>query len=108
MQAREHLEEVAVLRRRVRHARIPEQQGEHRAKRGPEDHAREDRGDARTVHPLHEDRDDEVRLRVRDRKSTRLNSSHLVISYAVFCLKKKKKNMQPQDTRYPLLTHSSP
>src|SRR2546426_11945175 len=26
----------------------------------------------------------------RDRKSTRLNSSHLVISYAVFCLKKKK------------------
>src|SRR5256885_8414480 len=30
-----------------------------------------------------------------DRKSTRLNSSHLVISYAVFCLKKKKK--VPQD-----------
>src|SRR5256885_9023723 len=30
-------------------------------------------------------------LMVRDRKSTRLNSSHLVISYAVFCLKKKKK-----------------
>src|SRR5256885_9883110 len=28
----------------------------------------------------------------RDRKSTRLNSSHLVISYAVFCLKKKKKS----------------
>src|SRR2546426_12041463 len=27
-----------------------------------------------------------------DRKSTRLNSSHLVISYAVFCLKKKKEN----------------
>src|SRR5688500_20055204 len=27
-----------------------------------------------------------------DRKSTRLNSSHLVISYAVFCLKKKKQN----------------
>src|SRR2546426_6853589 len=27
---------------------------------------------------------------VRDRKSTRLNSSHLVISYAVFCLKKKR------------------
>src|SRR5256885_9836454 len=31
------------------------------------------------------------RLEQRDRKSTRLNSSHLVISYAVFCLKKKKK-----------------
>src|SRR5215467_12126995 len=30
-----------------------------------------------------------------DRKSTRLNSSHLVISYAVFCLKKKKKEQQP-------------
>src|SRR6266446_9868632 len=28
-----------------------------------------------------------------DRKSTRLNSSHLVISYAVFCLKKKKENI---------------
>src|ERR1039457_7600633 len=28
---------------------------------------------------------------IRDRKSTRLNSSHLVISYAVFCLKKKEK-----------------
>src|SRR2546426_10641644 len=27
-----------------------------------------------------------------DRKSTRLNSSHLVISYAVFCLKKKKRS----------------
>src|SRR2546426_7368944 len=33
----------------------------------------------------------------RDRKSTRLNSSHLVISYAVFCLKKKK-NDQPRNT----------
>src|SRR5256885_12537099 len=29
-----------------------------------------------------------------DRKSTRLNSSHLVISYAVFCLKKKKTQQQ--------------
>src|SRR2546426_5939765 len=29
-----------------------------------------------------------------DRKSTRLNSSHLVISYAVFCLKKKKKKIR--------------
>src|SRR3712207_8912540 len=32
------------------------------------------------------------RLSVRDRKSTRLNSSHANISYAVFCLKKKKNN----------------
>src|SRR5690625_6463181 len=29
-----------------------------------------------------------------DRKSTRLNSSHVAISYAVFCLKKKKRNTQ--------------
>src|SRR5947207_3676107 len=34
----------------------------------------------------------------RDRKSTRLNSSHTVISYAVFCLKKKKKETQHQQT----------
>src|SRR2546430_3907545 len=32
--------------------------------------------------------------RVRDRKSTRLNSSHSQISYAVFCLKKKKKRLR--------------
>src|SRR5205807_9389108 len=39
-----------------------------------------------------------ARVEEADRKSTRLNSSHLVISYAVFCLKKKKKDIQ--------LTHS--
>src|SRR5438034_3286018 len=33
-------------------------------------------------------------LRARDRKSTRLNSSHTVISYAVFCLKKKKRQLE--------------
>src|SRR5690349_22114458 len=32
-----------------------------------------------------------------DRKSTRLNSSHVEISYAVFCLKKKKKNTTRQN-----------
>src|SRR2546426_7763762 len=37
-----------------------------------------------------------------DRKSTRLNSSHLVISYAVFCLKKKKKIL-----RLSYMTHYS-
>src|SRR5256885_6436688 len=36
-----------------------------------------------------------------DRKSTRLNSSHLVISYAVFCLKKKK---YTHTTQVPLLS----
>src|SRR3989454_2448104 len=35
-----------------------------------------------------------------DRKSTRLNSSHLVISYAVFCLKKKKRNVHSYKQRY--------
>src|SRR3989442_11793464 len=33
-----------------------------------------------------------LRRALQDRKSTRLNSSHVRISYAVFCLKKKKKN----------------
>src|SRR5256885_7246512 len=44
----------------------------------------------------------------RDRKSTRLNSSHLVISYAVFCLKKKKDNTDPARATltYRSLTHS--
>src|SRR3712207_8548452 len=37
-----------------------------------------------------------ARLPDLDRKSTRLNSSHANISYAVFCLKKKKKNKQTQ------------
>src|SRR5205807_6708970 len=40
--------------------------------------------------------DSQCRLRTEDRKSTRLNSSHLVISYAVFCLKKKKKKIKRQ------------
>src|SRR5256885_9990730 len=39
------------------------------------------------------------RLQAKDRKSTRLNSSHLVISYAVFCLKKKK-NKTTKHTRH--------
>src|SRR5256885_7871802 len=41
-----------------------------------------------------------------DRKSTRLNSSHLVISYAVFCLKKKKKKQCY--TIYAAQIHSQP
>src|SRR5256885_9354066 len=35
-----------------------------------------------------------------DRKSTRLNSSHLVISYAVFCLKKKKREYNARDVTH--------
>src|SRR5947208_9892495 len=42
---------------------------------------------------------------VEDRKSTRLNSSHQIISYAVFCLKKKKKRrrrsqLMPSESQY--------
>src|SRR5256885_9289418 len=39
-----------------------------------------------------------IAMTCRDRKSTRLNSSHLVISYAVFCLKKKKKERVRMET----------
>src|SRR2546426_1714279 len=42
-----------------------------------------------------------------DRKSTRLNSSHLVISYAVFCLKKKKKKDSDFCSRYRTNTYST-
>src|SRR2546430_17415623 len=42
---------------------------------------------------------DQVAVRLGDRKSTRLNSSHSQISYAVFCLKKKKKNTTTQNDK---------
>src|SRR5256885_8574942 len=45
-----------------------------------------------------------VRARL-DRKSTRLNSSHLVISYAVFCLKKKKLCHRSDEPRAPGYGH---
>src|SRR5207248_9279663 len=38
-------------------------------------------------------------LAARDRKSTRLNSSHRTISYAVFCLKKKKKKKNKHESK---------
>src|SRR5205807_7840240 len=43
-----------------------------------------------------------------DRKSTRLNSSHLVISYAVFCLKKKKKTPNATITTYKITNDDLP
>src|SRR5260221_9642304 len=43
-----------------------------------------------------------------DRKSTRLNSSHTVISYAVFCLKKKKKNRRSRWITSTLISKESP
>src|SRR5437868_10414184 len=42
-----------------------------------------------------------------DRKSTRLNSSHVSISYAVFCLKKKKKKYNTHHS-HPTQTHLTP
>src|SRR5207253_9094491 len=41
-----------------------------------------------------------------DRKSTRLNSSHVAISYAVFCLKKKKSKRQITPLHLPLIHHN--
>src|SRR2546429_1880927 len=46
--------------------------------------------------------------RVIDRKSTRLNSSHGYISYAVFCLKKKKKKPTPRPTLHKLEPCTAP
>src|SRR3989449_7680937 len=46
-----------------------------------------------------------TRFRALDRKSTRLNSSHGYISYAVFCLKKKKKNKQRYTRKQPKRHH---
>src|SRR3712207_7016889 len=59
-------------------------------------------GDARSAAADASRRARRAAHRLRDRKSTRLNSSHANISYAVFCLKKKKKakikNHNPQTT----------
>src|SRR2546430_7071710 len=49
------------------------------------------------------------RIREQDRKSTRLNSSHSQISYAVFCFKKKKKHNQAvQSQRTLAALHQTP
>src|SRR5258708_21635120 len=60
-----------------------------RTRRRPR-HAHVEVGIVRT-RPQHLERSLSSRKNSRDRKSTRLNSSHQIISYAVFCLKKKKK-----------------
>src|SRR5690349_22796352 len=49
-----------------------------------------------------------VREHGKDRKSTRLNSSHVEISYAVFCLKKKKKRRRTYTTLRNTPTHLNP
>src|SRR3712207_8808625 len=63
--------------------------GVHRFRRGPEDRRRRQGVTAMGL-----------RERIEDRKSTRLNSSHANISYAVFCLKKKKKIMNYQHSSH--------
>src|SRR2546426_7969876 len=72
--------------------RREEQRDEEHADQGRDEHpekdARADRVPARSARTARREQ-----RRHADRKSTRLNSSHLVISYAVFCLKKKKKNI---------------
>src|SRR2546427_5065681 len=64
-------------------------------RRPPDDHARIQQLPGLSQRPAGEGgrrrRGPEVWIELRDRKSTRLNSSHSQISYAVFCLKKKKK-----------------
>src|SRR2546427_9271514 len=52
-------------------------------------------GEAEVVGPVGVVRQQESLDAARDRKSTRLNSSHSQISYAVFCLKKKKTSILP-------------
>src|SRR3989442_3993869 len=49
---------------------------------------------------------DLAEMSAQDRKSTRLNSSHVRISYAVFCLKKKKYQHQCYDLSVPKQSHS--
>src|SRR2546426_5054636 len=66
-----------------------------RACRGRRDRWRRSDGAARPLEPSASWRRS---CRCRDRKSTRLNSSHLVNSYAVFCLKKKKKKIKLSNT----------
>src|SRR5690349_23996141 len=51
--------------------------------------------------------DDDTRVPARDRKSTRLNSSHVEISYAVFCLKKKKKKIIEQHVTDNHIDHTN-
>src|SRR5437867_7394437 len=65
--------------------------------------------------PARGDGDDGAGCGVSNRKSTRLNSSHRTISYAVFCLKKKNKKKKPHNhsnihttTATPITTYHRP
>src|SRR5947209_8966033 len=75
---------------------------------GGHERRRLERPDGRRPRRRRDDRAAELRPRPRDRKSTRLNSSHANISYAVFCLKKKKKNktQQKQQSTHQHTSHT--
>src|SRR5438034_6486311 len=69
--------------------------------------AMKEHGRATRIEPQHIDAECEaLRSEDQDRKSTRLNSSHTVISYAVFCLKKKNKKTITQTLGSSTLTDS--
>src|SRR5690625_6051121 len=55
--------------------------------------------DGKQVHELPDLEEIKEYAKERDRKSTRLNSSHVAISYAVFCLKKKIKKIDNRNTQ---------
>src|SRR5688500_968201 len=78
---------LPICRKREGRSRTDEGLHHHRDRERPPDELRPVAGH---VPPRVPRRGRAPRARLRDRKSTRLNSSHLVISYAVFCLKKKK------------------
>src|SRR2546429_4069377 len=63
-------------------------------------HLREHQGSVHSVTVLEGDVHQRIEQRIRDRKSTRLNSSHGYISYAVFCLKKKKTHTTTATTEH--------
>src|SRR5690349_23773692 len=71
----------------------PEAGQQHELGRSAAARQRGDQIEGKVVRPMDvlEDKQQRTGAAERDRKSTRLNSSHVEISYAVFCLKKKKK-----------------
>src|SRR5436190_6608669 len=90
-------ERVPLHRRDVERVAVPDREDPGRVAPGSRRRPSRSAGSARQVgEPVVADRrapvDPESPEGGEDRKSTRLNSSHTVISYAVFCLKKKKNN----------------
>src|SRR5207249_10970366 len=74
----------------------PRRRGEGAKAKAPRPACNEGEGEPAPSHSLPRRRG-RVRVGALDRKSTRLNSSHVSISYAVFCLKKKKKKIEKEE-----------